>query len=940
MGVRVRGRQFEIDALRRWLDTLEGGRGSITIVTGADGAGKTTLLSATRDMAADKGVRVLQGQCDPHGAAMPFAPLLGALAAGEHPVADPARLDVFGRSQAGSFWLVRELGDAIEQAAAQTPVLIIIDDLQWADAATATALDTLTARLAPHPVLWLFAVSPDELPASANSVRKLRRFGAAEIELGRLDEVAVAQIARDLLGAFPEPALAKELRKAGGQPLLLVEFLRGLREEKLVTVEDGIARVTAERLPCRLLESVAAQLDRLPGEARYALEFAPLLGQRFSLDELAALVGQDPVSLYAALRSALASGLLMADGDQLGFRQEFAREAVEASMPEPVRRSARRQAVAIMLSRGAHASDVAPLVMETAEPGDRVAIEMLRQAAAEIGRTFPLAAARLSRRALELTPEEDPSRAMRARETLSLLVLAGQAREAALLIAAEHRCMGDAVVMAQARLSVSMLMTDHGPAEVAEQCRQGLQIPGNTAAVQVELLSLLVLAHEITGEIAAAEAALAAALATAETSNDSASEIIALTPQALFTFARGDWQEAVDLAGQAVARHLRPEGWGARLWLPDAWQAMILLNAMRLREAQALIDVGGRASEEVAANNRMWALLRSRALHRAGKLTDSRVAADAVLAMSDEDRNGNSGYFGQVASYVHADIALHTGNGPDLRIARWRAQQLLSASTSDAPRRLGAWLTVRLAGADSLAALRAAATPETLELLKPGYVHATSPITHFDAVELVRLLLRAGRRRDATAVAERLEGAFSAGPGRDLATAAATHARALIEDSPELALQAVDRHSPDPRPMIRAAALEDAGRLLLATAREETREAGISHLEAALGLYANARADHDAVRVRRLLRARGVHRAAVRRKASSEWPELTSSEVAVVRLVIQGTTDREVAGQLSISVHTVNSHLRNVFAKLGIRSRVELARLSGERAAAASAARH
>jgi DNA-binding CsgD family transcriptional regulator len=221
-----------------------------------------------------------------------------------------------------------------------------------------------------------------------------------------------------------------------------------------------------------------------------------------------------------------------------------------------------------------------------------------------------------------------------------------------------------------------------------------------------------------------------------------------------------------------------------------------------------------------------------------------------------------------------------------------------------------------------------------LELLKPGYVHAASPITHFDAVELVRLLLRAGQRQDASAVAERLEGAFPVGPGRDLATAAATHAQALIEDSPELALQAVDLHSADPRPMIRAAALEDAGRLLLAAPREETREAGISHLEAALGLYANAGADHDAARVRRLLRARGVHRVAVRRKAPSEWPELTSSEVAIVRLVIQGTTDREVAGQLSISVHTVNSHLRNVFAKVGIRSRVELARLSGERAAA------
>ncbi len=68
--------------------------------------------------------------------------------------------------------------------------------------------------------------------------------------------------------------------------------------------------------------------------------------------------------------------------------------------------------------------------------------------------------------------------------------------------------------------------------------------------------------------------------------------------------------------------------------------------------------------------------------------------------------------------------------------------------------------------------------------------------------------------------------------------------------------------------------------------------------------------------------------------AAKRWPELTTSELAVVRLVTRGATDREVAQRLYISAHTVNSHLRHVFAKLGIRSRVELARRAGERQAA------
>jgi DNA-binding CsgD family transcriptional regulator len=76
----------------------------------------------------------------------------------------------------------------------------------------------------------------------------------------------------------------------------------------------------------------------------------------------------------------------------------------------------------------------------------------------------------------------------------------------------------------------------------------------------------------------------------------------------------------------------------------------------------------------------------------------------------------------------------------------------------------------------------------------------------------------------------------------------------------------------------------------------------------------------------------GVQRAGGRPDpAAEQWPQLTASELAVVRLVTQGATDREVAERLYISAHTVNSHLRHIFAKLGIRSRVELARLAGER---------
>jgi len=126
---------------------------------------------------------------------------------------------------------------------------------------------------------------------------------------------------------------------------------------------------------------------------------------------------------------------------------------------------------------------------------------------------------------------------------------------------------------------------------------------------------------------------------------------------------------------------------------------------------------------------------------------------------------------------------------------------------------------------------------------------------------------------------------------------------------------------------VRAAVLEDAGRLL----PEARATEAMPLLETALTSYAGAGAERDAARVRSLLRARGVRPPASGPRSAPDWPELTESEFAVVSLVAQGATNREVAERLYLSPYTVNSHLRHVFAKLGIRSRVELARLAAAR---------
>ena len=922
----LRSRQPQVDVLRGQLNALGAGRGSVVLVTGPAGSGKTTLLAEAASLAADGGIRVFCGGGDPAARAVPLGAILDALVSTDDPPVDPARLHELSRSPDQRFWLLRELQEALEKAAHRAPLLVVVDDLQWADAATASALVTLSRRLATHRIGWLLALRRGEVAdAAQDAVDRLEAAGASEIPLGPLDETAVAQVARDMLGGEPDEALREVLSRADGQPFLLTELLRGLRTEDLVTVDGGTAKLAAgARLPRRLVGSVAGQLTRLTVPARDAVEMASVLGHSFSLDELAGLLGRPPLDLRSEIREAIAAGLLTEQGDRLGFRHDLVREAVDASLPRAVRRSMRRTAVEVMLQHGASAADVAQLVMDVAEPGDVASASLLRRAAEQIGQVSPAVAAPLSRRALDLMPRGGPGRGEAVVQAIDLLVQAGRAAEAAKFLTASESDLADPAAEAQARLGIGMLMAQYAPAAVAEQCQAALRLPDVPPALRVQLLSLLACGRDISGEADAAAGPVADAIAEAAASDDPAAEIITFVPRALLAFAQGDWRGAIGLAGAAARR--QHEAKDLRMWLPETWKSLLLISGLRLEEAHAIIEAGTREAENAARNIRVWSMLRCRARLAAGQLADARAEAEAILDMSDEMGDGSFGYLNHIASYVLGDIALRTGDPAALQTARRDAAVLYGTADGCATtKRLGAWLTVRLDCGPI--------GPDLLEVLAPGYVHACSPLGHCDAVELVRLLLAAGQRPDAASVTARLENGADANPDFPGLRAAALHARALLDQDPERARAAVQAYRGDPRSLVRAAVFEDAGRLLAERAKDEA----VGYLDEALRLQSAAGAERDAARVRRLLRGSGAQRADGRPDpAAAHWPELTASELAVVQQVIRGATDREVAQRLYISAHTVNSHLRHVFTKLGIRSRVELARRGGERQAAES----
>jgi DNA-binding CsgD family transcriptional regulator len=923
----LRGRAAEQELLEEHVEGLATGRGGVVLIVGPAGVGKTALLAESSTDASQREIQVLSGAGDAAGRAVPLGPVLEALVYSDDPPVDAEVLQELSRSPDQRFWLLRELQQQLERAALRRPLMIVIDDLQWGDAASLTAIGTLPRRLASHSILWILAARAGARSEPIwGTLSRLQGIGAALVELGPLDDSAVVEVARDVLQAEPDGSIGHVLDGVQGQPFLLNELLRGLRDDGLIEIEDGTARLVGQTIPRRFLESVRRDLETLPAAAREAVQMASVLGRRFSAEELGSMVNRAPAELLGQLHDAIVGGFLIEDGALLGFRHDLVREAVDANLPAAIRGGLQRRAIDVRLEHGVPAADVAGLVADAAEPGDATAIELLRRAAGEVGRVSPIVAAPLSRRALELTAPGDQSRGLRVVETLNFLVHAGQAAEADRLIATNAEDLNDGVAEAQARLHIGLLMMQYEPCTSVEQCERGLALTDLPGSLRVQLFSLLSRSHELRGDVNAALEP--ARRAREEASDELIDQVMSLVPRALIAFAHGGWSEAIDCADEAVRLQAQAAGIASRLWLSSAWKTLLLVSLARLDEATALIDVGTRSAQEegVAANVRIWSMLRCRALLGYGLLADARAEAEAVLEMSDEFGGGNTGYLNDIANYVLATVALHTGDPDELSAAHALADRLRTEPTV-LTQRLGHWLAARLGGSPDGRNGGRPLDVESLDPLAEGHIQASSPRTYDDAVELIRMLRRAGQEDDAAAVIARLEEVLSRAPDFPFLEAIALRCRAVLEGNPDLAMRALDLHSEDPRPLVRASVLEDAAVMLPPARRAEA----VGLFDEALTLYTTAGAERDGARVRRRLRERGVRRGRGGPRSSLEWPDLTNSELAVVRLVARGATNREVAEQLFVSPYTVNSHLRHVFSKLGIRSRVELARLAAER---------
>ncbi|MFI0986774.1 helix-turn-helix transcriptional regulator [Streptomyces exfoliatus] len=937
-GVRtpLRGRDAELAFIEARLDALDRGEGGIIRVEGPVGIGRSRILAEAAAAAGRRGTRVFEGAADPDEQFVPLGPLLDGLLSGEEPLPGALRLRDLATTPGQRFWLLQELGDRLRETARNGPLLVVLDDLQWCDDLTLLTFNTLAAGLSSHPILWLVAVRGGSVPSGVRTtLDRIRRAGAHELALGALDDEVTARITEDVLGAAPDHDLLRVARRAEGVPQLLVELLGSLREA--VTIENGTARLTAGPPAPRRLPSVVRRLDQLSDEARELVHTAAAVGAPVTVALLAELLGRPSAALITAVREALDADLLTESGDRLAFRHDLIREAVEAGLPLPLRQALRGHAaepppgtVASPVERPGPSAGRAPAeAAEAAEAGgarprDVTEADRLRTAAADLAATAPGPAAERSLKALELTTADAPERPRVIAETIPLLWQTGRAAQARELGASALAAGGlGPEDEARIRLALARLAVPFDFSEAARQARAGAALPGIPVDVRGRLLAMLAVGLSMAGEHAAAEQVAAEAWDTAAAAGDRSAEATLTTVRSAVSFHRMDLAEAFRQAERAAAL-ADALGVSTSLWVPEAlWHALLSNTTGRSAEALAAAEDGIRITREQGriAATRMWLMTRSRVLLEAGRLTEARADAEAASETADDDL-GPGNLADVTGRYVMMRVALHTD---DRRTARAYAAEARRMRGDRAPvvRHFGSWMLALMADFEgrpdrAMAELDEVMTSPAAD--RPAYAGLVDPA---DAPVLVRLALRAGaheRAAQAVTLAERLA---VLNPDLTFLAATAAHARGLLDNDLAPLVRAVRLYEDCPRPLARASALEDAGRKLAATRKPDA----VPYFDTALALYARAGAERDAARVRGRLRAAGVRRRPSTAGLSDAWPELTAAEIRVVRLVARGLTNRQVAEHLSLSPHTVSSHLRRAFTKLDITSRVELTRL-------------
>jgi DNA-binding CsgD family transcriptional regulator/tetratricopeptide (TPR) repeat protein len=927
------GRSAELGVLHEALAEVKAGVGGVVLVVGEQGVGKSSLLRAGLGEAEDQGCRLAWGVADELGQRIPLW-LMDEVLAGA--AETPAGEDVAVAAR------VERCLAEVDRLCAQSPLVLVAEDLQWADEASLLVWHRLTRAVIQLPLLLAGSCRPD--PGA--DVLRLRRGvtdrDGSVLDLGPLADGEVRELAGALAGGRPGHRLTELARRAGGNPLYARELVDGLMREGRVRVSGGQAELAggmdSVRVPVSLAAAIASRLGSLPDDALRVLRWAALLGHEFSVTDLEVVSGQSAGDLMPVIDAATGAGVLTEAGTRLGFRHGLIRQALYEGMPAGLRAALHLQAARMLAGARAAPERVAAQLMpaeldqeaggqEATLPADDWVVAWLAEAAPALIYRAPEMAENLLAAVLGQLPGSDGRRAVLEANLAAVLFRLERYEEAeragVRLLAGDtdpQRVADTAWLVAYAMMRTGRL------AQAVPQITRALAQPGLSASQTARLRALRAITLNTTGQYDQAEIAARQALTEAEQAGDRLSAAYALHALATVSFSRRQEAARLDYIDRALALiEIDPQATDLRLLLLTN-KAFHLTDADRHTEAVAMARQA-LALAERAGTPRVY-MVRSTLgeLHfEAGEWDDALSELDAAPSAALMQRLRIHG--------MRALIAAHRGDRETTaRHLRTVEDENLMAGASPA-----SWVFLRLA--KSLAAEQdghlTQAEAVLAECFEPGIAEQIPGIIGM-TVPLARLALARGDREAAELAARQAETEAEREPA-PLKVAIAKHCRGLVDGELALVLAAADYFLRAGRGLYRAQSMEDAA--VVAAQRDELATAQ-QYLAEAIGAYAKLGAAWDIQRTGARLLPYGLRaaRAAFRGRPASGWEALTPTEVKVAYLVADGRSNPDVAAALFLSRNTVQTHVSHILAKLGARSRAEIIREAVRHPAARPAA--
>jgi AAA ATPase domain len=383
------GRNDVLARLDGVLAFVQSGGGRLVLVRGSAGIGKSALLHEVARRAAAAGAVVASGSCPEAdtppvfwpwlrvfrelaetggveavtAAFKPYGNVIGLLdgsLAGLVPLPLPEPVADLELSRTRLF---NGLAHGLAALAASRPVVVLLDDMHWADAASIQLFTLLAQHLATAPVMLVAAYRDDGTPAQPAFSRALERLatisGTEEVTLGGLDRDAVAACVQAIAGRTVGPEVVAVLHeRTGGNPFFLGELVRMLFAEHTL---DDVA-MAAERLPRRVQEVVRRRLARLPEQTRAVLAVAAVAGREFPLGLLERTIQLEQAMLFDVVEAAIVAGLLAEDTPGSGPLQlRFSHDLVRQTICDDLSRLSRARLNAQMVTALQPAAGTDPL---------------------------------------------------------------------------------------------------------------------------------------------------------------------------------------------------------------------------------------------------------------------------------------------------------------------------------------------------------------------------------------------------------------------------------------------------------------------------------------------------------------------------------------------------------------------------------------------------